>query len=175
MVARDLQNFANVDLASVSGKNIKQIKASPQYQAELAKRSGAEKIAFEKNTEELVGKFNTRLKEANEFYSRVISPYNEGMLAKLGQKADSNLFTALGELGIAGKSSIDPSDLFRKIGNITFQNGSDRFYQRVESSCWFTMMRVVKVKNYLTRCVVVLFTMLILILLLIHEQTQELS
>ena len=133
LVARDLQNFANVDLASVSGKNIKQIKASPQYQAELAKRSGAEKIAFEKNTEELVGKFNTRLKEANEFYSRVISPYNEGMLAKLGQKADSNLFTALGELGIAGKSSIDPSDLFRKIGNITFQSGSDRSIRELKA------------------------------------------
>ena len=133
LVARDLQNFANVDLASVSGKNIKQIKASPSYQSELAKRSGAEKIAFEKNTEELVGKFNTRLKEANEFYSRVISPYNEGMLAKLGQKADSNLFTALGELGIAGKSSIDPSDLFRKIGNITFQSGSDRSIRELKA------------------------------------------
>ena len=47
LVARDLQNFANVDLASVSGKNIKQIKSSPQYQAELAKRNGAEKIKFE--------------------------------------------------------------------------------------------------------------------------------
>ena len=48
MPDQTIQNFANVDLASVSGKNIKQIKASPQYQAELAKRSGAEKIAFEK-------------------------------------------------------------------------------------------------------------------------------
>ena len=148
LVARDLRNFMDIDLASVTGKNIKNLRQSADYQRILAEKKAVGQRtadAWEQTVSNTVNKFGKDLEMANDFYSRVISPYSEGMLKKLGQQADGNLFTALGELNIAGKATVEPEMLFRKIGNVVFRDGTDRTIKELKTLIGYD--KVVKING----------------------------
>ena len=137
LIARDIQLHLDTDLASIAnpGKG-KKLLNNPEIRKAYEELKTKDPIAAEKflkNSQEILKDFPTMLKQANDFYSRTISPYSEGMLKKLGQKADANLFTSMGELNIAGGGTVEPQALFRMIGNTVFKNGSDQTVRELKT------------------------------------------
>ena len=138
LLIRDARNAMDIDLDSVAseeniGKLFNNETFKTKYANILQNKGKAAADKFRDNTLETVGTFKKRLDSANEFYSRVISPYNEGILQKLAKKSDANLFTSLGELNVAGNAVIEPEKLFREVGNVVFRDGTDRTIRELKT------------------------------------------
>ena len=62
--------------------------------------------------------------DANDFFTRTIRRYQKSPVAGAIRKSDSNLFTNVGLLGVGGKYSVQPDELWSKTLKQVFRNGS---------------------------------------------------
>jgi len=145
--ANELRRALSMDLAAISEKGYfeKNIANQAGFK-EFVEAQGTQeaKDASKKNAKEIINSFGTRYKEANELYSRIISPYGEGMLKDSIRKTDANLFSALGELGIAGGGSVEPQKLFKLLGEITFRDGTDRTIKELKQLIGYNKTETLK-------------------------------
>jgi len=64
------------------------------------------------------------LLDANDFFTRTIRRYQKSPVAGAIRRSDSNLFTNLGLLGVGGKYSVQPDELWSKTLKQVFRSGS---------------------------------------------------
>lgn len=64
------------------------------------------------------------LLDANDFFTRTIRRYQKSPVAGAIRRSDANLFTNLGLLGVGGKYSVQPDELWSKTLKQVFRNGS---------------------------------------------------
>lgn len=62
--------------------------------------------------------------DANDFFTRTIRRYQKSPVAGAIRRSDTNLFTNLGLLGVGGKYSVQPDELWSKTLKQVFRNGS---------------------------------------------------
>ena len=126
---RGMRDALDTDFAKIADttvENIEKIQGSEAFKTAAKRVLDTEgKEAYEKyikSTAQDITKLGDELKEANDFYFRMVSPYSEGFLKNQMRKADSNLFTAHGELGLAGQAMVNPNKMMDTVRKAIFSS-----------------------------------------------------
>ena len=117
----DFNTVAEAPSIKVLMNDNKEIKEAYENILKTQGEAGAQ--TYVKNLIEGVKGVQKELIEANDFFTKTTSTFRSPVAAKIKQ-VDANLFSNLGLLGVQGKYSVNPDELWSKTLKQVFRNGS---------------------------------------------------